>query len=175
MSPTITALTVAVLFLSAPPARAGGDEEDRQPALTVPTAKVAPVDKPRKGLSETREEGASGGLKEFVKSLDSLPPGDGEEKVAGAARILGEKVSGMPPEDREAYIKAHLDDLNGVVAALRPGEAPPEVMKRIHSGASALNNSAGNWRDGRGFADKALSYDPNDKDALVEATTFARL
>lgn len=107
-------------------------------------AKIAAL---RSGLDAEPDSRAK---KEFLAALDAL--------ATGAARA--------PDGERQSWIDSHLGELNASARGLEYSTPETTAMK-VARAASWLNNRAERWEEGREFADKALSYDPEDRDALI--------
>ena len=91
-----------------------------------------------------------------------------EKKVKSVLDSIGKNAGEEPDRTkRQAIIAASLGDLNEAARGLDAKSADPETIKQIANGAAYLNNRASNWEEGRSFADKVLTYDPEDRDAYI--------
>jgi tetratricopeptide (TPR) repeat protein/tRNA A-37 threonylcarbamoyl transferase component Bud32 len=105
-------------------------------------------------------------LKIFRAELSSEPDGKTKSDLLGALSDLEDGAAKAKPEDRQRWIDGHLGTFNETLRTLGP-DAPPELIKKAAKAAAKLNNAAQRWEDARGFASRALEFDPDDHDALI--------
>ena len=161
MSRTIAALAAALLILSpALPSRAG----EPGAAGEAPRKAPAPQDDGVKGETPFQA------LEFCVKSL---PPEEGAaspamSRLIGVMKAAQAKASQEDPAKKDEVVRRALDEINFAAQSPWDSSAPPEKAKAINSWLAHINNSAGNWEEGQRFSSRALQFDPDDRDALIE-------
>ena len=161
MSQTLPTLIAALLFLSpALPCCAGEPPQSAE----APAKAVSPQQDASKG------ETPSQALELCVKSL---PAEDGADSPA-MARLIGVmktaqvKASKEDPAKKDEVVKRALDEINFAAQAAWDSSDSPEKAKAINDWIAHINNAAGNWEEGNRFSTRALQFDPDDRDALIE-------
>ena len=111
---------------------------------------------------------ASAALLNTVQAqLGAEPDSKAKTDLMGALSDLERGTAQASPEARQAWIAAHLGDFNEVLRTLGK-DAPAPLLRKADKAASRLNSLAERWEDSREFAEKALAYDPDDRDALID-------
>ena len=98
--------------------------------------------------------------------LAAEPDGRAKTDLVGALGDLERAAEKLPPEQRQGWIDGHLGDFNEILRTL-PTDAPTPLVQKASRSAARLNSRAERWDDAHGFAETALSFDPNDLDALI--------
>ena len=157
------------LLASAAPARAQDDSD-----------KDAPVGTRSPATTAWRAAAGSGGsrpplvhaqlstalIKASRAELEAEPDTKAKADLMGALTDLEGGASQPSPDARQAWIDAHLGDFNETLRALAK-DAPAPLVQKAAKAAARLNGRAERWEDSREFAEKALAYDPDDRDALI--------
>lgn len=109
---------------------------------------------------------ASDGRDRCEKRVRAMAPFPNKDGVLNALDKLEEEASAQPQERRERHIAAGLGASNA--EARRAVEsADPRVAAELGNAFARMNNDAGNWKEGRDFADAVLKRAPADRDALI--------
>ena len=102
----------------------------------------------------------------FRAQLLSGPDGKARKDLLAVLDALEDGAAKVPRKDRQAWIDAHLGELNVSVRTLAAG-TPDEIVKIAARQTARFNNRAERWEEGLEFAGQALAVDPDDRDALV--------
>ncbi|OGR71118.1 MAG: hypothetical protein A2X40_00040 [Elusimicrobia bacterium GWC2_65_9] len=94
------------------------------------------------------------------------PDGKARQDLLSALDSLEAGATSAQPQQRQAWIDSHLGELNAAVRTLG-ADAPARTARKAARQAAALNNRAERWEEARAFAEQALSFDPEDHDALI--------
>lgn len=162
---------LALAFLLAlTPARAADDKADAPAASPAPAPlnwRVAPADAgPGPALSGLAGTPSRGLLRDFKMTLEGAPASKAKAELSAVVDDLIKGADAVKPAEQQIWIDNHLGELNNAIRHL-PDDAPRAFAVQAAAQASALNNRAERWREGRELADIALNYDPTDKDALI--------
>ncbi|MDX6770731.1 MAG: protein kinase [Elusimicrobiota bacterium] len=163
------ALALAVSLVAGRAAAADGDHD--APSGVVPLQYQVP---PAKLVAEVPPRGDAPSLP-FISSLRrsvrGLPDAKGRDEAAAALETLEREALKQKPEEQQRYVDTHLGEFNQAVrqapAAPAADESARLTGEELAKAAMELNGRAERWEESREFADKALGYDPNDRDALV--------
>ncbi len=158
-------LALAFLIYSGP-ARAKDEKADAPGGVVPLTLRVPPARLNGQVLAPTH--GAQNSLpllSAFRKSISVLPPARGRDEAVGALESLETLTLKQKPDERQRYLDTHLGEFNQAVRSA-PSDAT-ETGLALAKAALELNGRAERWNEAREFADKALGYDPNDRDALI--------
>ena len=170
MRPFSTAAAWLLLSLLAcpPPGRTQDDAANDAPSGTLSPATVAwRAAGPAGGRPPLVHARASSQLLRACRAdLAAEPDGKAKADLVGALSDLEAKAAQAPPEARQAWIDGHLGDFNEVLRALGK-DAPAPLLQKAARAAARLNGRAERWEESREFADEALAYDPDDRDALI--------
>lgn len=122
--------------------------------------------------------GASGGtslpvISALARRLAGLPPVEGRDEAAAALLALETATLQRKPEERQRYIDTHLGDFNTILRRAAPspqgaaGGPERESYRELNKAGMELNARSERWEESREFAERALAYDPDDRDALI--------
>ena len=164
----ISAPLLLSLLVLASAARAQDDADKdapigtRSPATTAwraagPLGSRPPLERSRASTELLKKVRAELGAEAETKAKTDL---------VGALSDIERGAAQASPEGRQAWIDSHLGDFNAIVRTLRK-DAPAPLLQKADRAAARLNDLAERWEDSREFAEKALAYDPDDRDALI--------
>lgn len=96
----------------------------------------------------------------------------GRDEALSALTDLETSARRQKPAEQQRYIDTHLGDFNQAVRQAGPApdraEGPERVAARdLNKAAMDLNARSERWDESKSFAERALEYDPNDRDALI--------
>jgi tetratricopeptide (TPR) repeat protein len=161
------ALLLFSALLCAPGARAQ-DESDKDSVFGTQNPAVVGWRAPAPPPAGPPPLVHSGALLESARNvLAGEPEGKAKTDLLGALNDLDAAASKLPPEQRQGFIDGHLGDFNEVLRTLS-SNAPGSTVRAATRAAARLNAGAERWEDAREFSEKALAFDPNDAEALID-------
>lgn len=167
-------LALACLLLAtAAPSRAADAERDAPTGVVPLQLQVPPARLHVDASGLNSPEGPSLPLISALKRrLPALPPVKGRDEAVQALATLEADASRQKPEEQQRWVDTHLGEFNSAIR--RAGPAPdraagPErdAARELNKAAMTLNARSERWNESLEFAEKALQYDPNDRDALI--------
>jgi tetratricopeptide (TPR) repeat protein len=112
-------------------------------------------------------------LMSLRKRLPQLAQVQGRDEAVQALTTLEADATRQKPEEQQRYIDTHLGEFNSAIRRAGPtaGTAADPAQRQaaleLNKAAMALNGRSERWDESREFAERALQYDPNDRDALI--------
>jgi tetratricopeptide (TPR) repeat protein len=164
----ISAPLLLSLLVCAAPGQAQDDADKDAPAGARSPATVAwRAAGLQGGLPPlTRAQAPTDLLKTIQAQLAAEPDSKAKADLLGSLSDLADGARKASPGARQSWIDGHLGDFNETLRALG-ADAPPSLLQKAAKAAAQLNGQAERWADSREFAEDALAYDPDDRDALI--------
>ena len=159
-------LLVLGIIACAGPSRAADEPKSDAPTGVVPlNIRIPPARLTAEPGPFRSDEPSLPYITSLRKRLPSLPETKGRDAAVHALETLEVATLKQKPEEQQRYVDTHLGEFN-----LAARSAPPdagETGRELAKAAMELNGRAERWDESREFADKALAYDPKDRDALI--------
>ncbi|HXT00102.1 MAG TPA: protein kinase [Elusimicrobiota bacterium] len=105
-------------------------------------------------------------LRAVREGLAEEADGKAKTDLLGALSDLESGAAQAVPDVSQAWIDGHLGNFNEVLRTLPKG-TPAPLLQKADRAAAKLNARSERWQDSLEFAEKALAFDPDDRETLI--------